>query len=133
VLADAERAVETKRLRDLRNTLESGLRERVPDLVVNGAGAERSPTILNVSVAGADPEMLLPALDAEGLAVSSGSACSSGAVVASHVLSAMGIAPELAGPSVRFSLGWTTTAEDIDRALAAFPGVVERLRALAGA
>jgi cysteine desulfurase len=133
VLAEAERMGEMERLRPLLDRLEAGLRERVVELVVNGAGAERSPTILNVSVPGADPEMLLPALDAEGIAVSSGSACSSGALRASHVLSAMGLAPELAGPSVRFSLGRTTTREHIDRTLAVFPTVVERLRALAGA
>lgn len=133
MLAETERAAESERLRSLRDTLEAGLREQVPDLLVNGAGADRSPTILNVSVPGADPEMLLPALDAEGLAVSSGSACSSGAVRASHVLVAMELPPELAGPSVRFSLGRTTNREHIERALAIFPGVVERLRAFAGA
>lgn len=132
-LAEKERNAEMIRLRELRDQLETGLRDQVPDLVVNAAAAERSPIILNVSVPGADPEMLLPALDAEGIAVSSGSACSSGAVRASHVLSAMGLSPELAGPSVRFSLGHTTTPEDIDRVLAIFPEVMERLRALASA
>ncbi|MDQ3309479.1 MAG: cysteine desulfurase [Gemmatimonadota bacterium] len=133
MLAEAERITEMERLRSLRDSLEAGLRERVADMMVNGEGTERSPTILNVSVPGADPEMLLPALDAEGLAVSSGSACSSGAVRASHVLVAMGLPAELAGPSVRFSLGRTTNREHIERALAIFPGVVERLRAFAGA
>jgi cysteine desulfurase len=133
MLAEAERTIEMERLRSLRDSLEAGLRERVADMMVNGESAERSPTILNVSVPGADPEMLLPALDAEGLAVSSGSACSSGAVRATHVLVAMGLPAELAGPSVRFSLGRTTNREHIERALAIFPGVVERLRAFAGA
>jgi cysteine desulfurase len=133
MLAEAERTIEMERLRSLRDSLEAGLRERVADMMVNGESAERSPTILNVSVPGADPEMLLPALDAEGLAVSSGSACSSGAVRASHVLVAMGLPAELAGPSVRFSLGRTTNREHIERAAAIFPGVVERLRAFAGA
>ncbi|CAN5701226.1 cysteine desulfurase NifS [soil metagenome] len=133
MLAEAERTIEMERLRSLRDSLEAGLRERVADMMVNGEGTDRSPTILNVSVPGADPEMLLPALDAEGFAVSSGSACSSGAVRASHVLVAMGLPPELAGPSVRFSLGRTTNREHIERALAIFPGVVERLRAFAGA
>ncbi|CAN5860237.1 cysteine desulfurase NifS [soil metagenome] len=133
MLAEAERTIEMERLRSLRDSLEAGLRERVADMMVNGEGTDRSPTILNVSVPGADPEILLPALDAEGFAVSSGSACSSGAVRASHVLVAMGLPPELAGPSVRFSLGRTTNREHIERALAIFPGVVERLRAFAGA
>ena len=67
----------------------------------------------------------------EGIAVSSGSACSSGAVTPSHVLTALGLPPEIAAPSVRFSLGKGTTEEEIDRVLAAFPPLMERLRALA--
>ncbi|HEX8691668.1 MAG TPA: cysteine desulfurase family protein [Longimicrobium sp.] len=130
--AEQGRVAEMARLGALRDRLEAGLKERVPELVVNAAGAERLPTILNVSVPGADPEALLMALDLEGIAASSGSACSSGAVEPSHVLTAMGIPREVAGPSVRFSLGWPTTDADIDRALAVFPAVVERLRALAG-
>jgi cysteine desulfurase len=81
-----------------------------------------------VSAPGADAEMLLLALDREGVAVSSGSACSSGAVEPSHVLTAMGLPAELAGPSVRFSLGCGTTEADIDRVLDVFPSVVARVR-----
>ena len=126
--AEAERAEVMARIAALRDRLEAGLRERVPGLIVNAAGAPRLPTISNVSVPGADPEMLLPALDMEGVAASSGSACNSGAVSASHVLTAMGLPAELAGPSVRFSLGRDTTDEDIDRALEVFPAVVARVR-----
>jgi len=129
-LAEREREAEAARLRGLRDRLEAGLRATVPDLVVNGAGAERAPHLLNVSVPGANSETLLLTLDMEGLAVSSGSACSSGAVTPSHVLSAMGVPAEVAGPSVRFSLGKPTTAQEIERALAVFPRAVERLRAL---
>ncbi len=130
-LAVQERASEMRRLATLRDRLEAGLRERVPELVVNAAGAPRLPTISNVSVPGADSEALLLTLDLEGIAASSGSACASGAVEPSHVLSAMGVPPEVAGPSVRFSLGRGTTEEEIERVIAVFPPLVERLRALA--
>ena len=131
-LAERERETTMTRLAALRDRLEAGLRAAVPELRVNAAGAPRLPTVLNVSVPGADPEALLMAMDLEGVAVSSGSACSSGAVEPSHVLTAMGLPPEVAGPSVRFSLGWTTTEAEIDRTLAVFPAVAERIRALAG-
>jgi cysteine desulfurase len=117
-----------RRLRTLRDRLEAGLRERVPGIRVNGAGAERLANVSNLSIPGADPEMLLVGLDLEGIAASSGSACSSGAVQPSHVLLAMGIPPELAGPSVRFSLGWGTTEAEAERVLEVFPRVVERVR-----
>lgn len=129
-LATQERDSEMRRLEALRDRLETGLRERVPELVVNAAGAQRLPTISNVSVPGADSEALLLTLDLEGIAASSGSACASGAVEPSHVLSAMGVPPEVAGPSVRFSLGRGTTEEEIERVIVAFPPLVERLRAL---
>lgn len=119
---------EMARLRRLRDRLEAGLRARVPDLVVNGAGAERIATALNVSVPAASTELLLISLDMEGIAASSGSACSSGGVKASHVLTAMGIPHEVAGPSVRFSLGHGTTEDEIDRVLGTFPALIQRLR-----
>jgi len=130
-LAERERERSMARLGALRDRLEAGLRAAVPELVVNAAAAPRLPTVLNVSVPGADAEALLMALDLEGVAVSSGSACSSGAVEPSHVLTAMGLPPETAGPSVRFSLGWTTSDNDVERALAVFPAVAERIRAMA--
>lgn len=126
--AEAERETVMARIGALCDRLEAGLRARVPGLVVNAAAAPRLPTISNVSVPGADPELLLMALDLEGIAVSSGSACSSGAVTPSHVLLAMGLAPEVAGPSVRFSLGRETTDEEIDRVLEIFPAVAGRVR-----
>lgn len=126
--AEAERETAMARIGALRDRLEAGLGERVPGLVANAAGAARLPTVGNVSVPGADPEALLMSLDLEGIAASSGSACSSGAVEPSHVLTAMGIPPGLAGPSVRFSLGWGTTDAEIDRVLGVFPALVERIR-----
>jgi cysteine desulfurase len=126
--AEAHREAAMTRIGALRDRLEAGLRERVPGLVVNAVAAPRLPTITNLSVPGADPEALLIALDLEGIAASSGSACSSGAVEPSHVLTAMGIPPEFAGPSVRLSLGWTTTEAEIERVLEVFPRVAERVR-----
>jgi cysteine desulfurase len=128
-LAEAEREETMARISALRDRLEAGLCDRIPGLRINAAGAPRLPTISNLSVPGADPEMLLMALDLEGIAASSGSACSSGAVEPSHVLLAMGVPAELAGPSVRFSLGRDTTAAEVERVLEVFPRVVERVRA----
>ena len=119
------------RLGALRDRLEARLSAEVPELVVNGAGEERVPTILNVSIPGVNADALIPSLDLEGLAVSSGSACSSGAVTPSHVLTALGVPPELAGPSVRFSLGHQTTDAEIERVIALFPRLMSRLRSLA--
>jgi cysteine desulfurase len=130
-LAAREMEAEMERLGSLRDRLEAALRRSVPDLVVNGAGVERVPTILNVSVPGVAADALIPTLDLQGLAVSSGSACSSGAVTPSHVLTAMGVPAEVAGPSVRFSLGHQTTAAEIERVIAVVPPLLARLRALA--
>jgi cysteine desulfurase len=127
-LAEAEREAEMVRLGAQRARLEEGLRSRIDGLLVNGAAAPRVASICNVSVPGADSEMLVLTLDMEGLAVSSGSACSSGAIAPSHVLTALGLPADVAGPSVRFSLGRTTKDSDIDRVLAVFPSLVERMR-----
>ena len=129
-LAVADLEAFAARCRAMRDRLEDGLRRRVPELVVNGGDAERAPHISNVSVPGAANETLLLTLDMEGIAASSGSACSSGAVTPSHVLTAIGLPPEVAGPSVRFSLGRQTTEDEIDRVLEVFPPLMERLRAL---
>jgi cysteine desulfurase len=101
----AERDAECARLRALRDTLETALRERIPDVVIHGAGAPRAPHIVNLSIPGTDSESMLMALDLRGIACSAGSACQSGSVSASHVLSAMGVAPELANAALRLSLG----------------------------
>jgi cysteine desulfurase len=120
-----------RRLSALQDRLESGLRQRIPDLVIHGEAAQRVPSITTVSVRAADAEALLLSLDLEGIAASSGSACSSGAFEASSVLTAMGVTPELARASIRLSMGHRTTREEIDRVLAIFPAVVERVRSLA--
>lgn len=126
-LAAAEQQAESARLEGLRDRLERALVERVPGLTVNGGGAARLPHVLNVSVPGVDQEALLIALDLEGIAVSVASACQSGAAEPSHVLAAMGrVVPDAA--AIRLSTGWSTTAAEIDRAAAAVPEIIGRVR-----
>lgn len=130
-LAVREREETMARLASLQERLETGLKQNVPELLIHGVDARRVPSITTVSVPGAEPEALLLSLDLEGIAVSSGSACSSGAFEPSPVLTAMGLPPEVARPSIRISLGRQTTLQEIERVLDIFPAVVERVRALA--
>ncbi len=127
-----ERDAEVARLRALRDRLEAMLTARLPELVVHGRGAPRVPHILHVSVPGTDSESMLMALDLKGIAASSGSACQSGSVTPSHVLSAMGLPPELGSAAVRMSVGKLTTDEQIDRVAEVFPDVVKSARDMAG-
>jgi cysteine desulfurase len=128
-LAAREQESEARRLGALRDRLQRALSEAVPELVINGAGAERAPHILNVSVPDADQDALLVSLDLEGLAVSTASACQSGATEPSHVLVAMGASMESAAV-IRVSLGRTTTAAEIDRAAEVMPGIIRRVRGI---
>jgi cysteine desulfurase len=122
-----EQEQEQAREKKLRGELWSRIEQNVPDAKQNGANAPRLANTLNVSLLGIDSEMLLIALDLEGVCASSGSACMVGSVVASHVLLAMGLPMERARSAVRFSLGkWTTTAE-IKAAGDAVRKIVERL------
>jgi cysteine desulfurase len=131
-LAAAEMAAEAPRLRALRDELAARLTAGVPDLVVNGEGVECAPHVLSVAVPGADSEALLMHLDLAGVAASSGSACSTGAVEPSHVLVAMGVPRELALGAIRLSLGHSSTADDVARAAEVMPAVVAKVRKLAG-
>jgi cysteine desulfurase len=131
-LAAAEQAREAERLGALRDALAERLLAAVPDVQVNGIGAERAPHVLNVSVAGADSEALLMHLDLAGVAASGGSACSTGAVEPSHVLVAMGLPRELALGAIRFSLGRESTMADVERVVEVMPAVVAKVRKLAG-
>ena len=131
LLAAREQPEEAPRLRALRDRLAERLRAAVRNLVVNG-GPDCAPHVLNVSVAGTDSEALLMHLDLAGIAASSGSACSTGSVEPSHVLVAMGVPRELALGAIRFSLGRETTVDDVDRAAEVMPGVVAKVRQLAG-
>lgn len=116
-------------LRALRDRLERGL-VALPGVRVHGAEAERVPNTTNVAFDGIDGEGFVIAMDLKGVAVSSGAACSSGAVEPSHVLTAMGLNDAAARSSIRFSLGKQTTIEEIDAVLAWLPEVVAKLREL---
>jgi cysteine desulfurase len=113
----------------LRDRLERGILERVAGTVVNAAGAPRVPNTTNISFEGVEGESIVIGLDLEGIAVSTGSACSSGTLEPSHVLKAMGLSPARVEGAVRFSLGPETTDAEIDRVLDVVPAVVARLRA----
>lgn len=120
---------EAARLAGLRDALEAGLAARLREAQVAGAGAQRLPNTSCVIFSGIKAETLVIALDLTHLSVSAGSACSSGKVAASHVLSAMGLPAEQAGAAIRLSLGWSSTREDVDGALAALERTVPVLRA----
>jgi cysteine desulfurase len=124
------RAGEDKRMAAMRDRLEQGILAQVEETVVNGNAAPRVPNTTNIRFDHIEGESLVIALDLKGLAVSTGAACSSGAIEPSHVLIAMGLRPDQARGSIRFSLGKQTTEEEIDFALALVPETVARLRAL---
>ena len=127
-LAARSLAAESARLLELRKRFEAGLKQAIPDVVVHGAAAPRLPNTVNASFPGARADHLLLALDSRGLAASAGAACASGAVEPSPVLSAMGVPRELAICAIRFSLGRTTTEDDIVRALAIVDDAVRAAR-----
>ena len=114
---------------ELRDDLEKGLKAIAPDVRVFGADASRVPNTTCFALPGLDAQTALMGFDLAGVAVSSGSACSSGKVSRSHVLAAMGIADELASGAVRISLGWNTTTKDIEAAITAWDGLVARHKA----
>jgi cysteine desulfurase len=117
----------------LRDRLEQGILARVDEAGVSGEGIPRVPNTSNIHFDHIEGESLVIALDLKGLAVSTGAACSSGAIEPSHVLVAMGLPPEQARASIRFSLGKQTTANEIDLALSLVPETVARLRELSPA
>lgn len=131
-LAVSEREREGERLAALRDRLEAELLVRIPDAIVHGRGAERAPHILNLSVPGTDSEALLMALDLQGVACSSGSACQSGSVEPSHVLTALGVRHDLGASAIRMSLGSLTTDEGITRVAELFPALIDKARRLGG-
>ena len=131
-LAGEKLTTDAARLAALRDRLEAGVLDGVPGTLVNGTG-ERVPNTTNISFDGVEAEALLIALDLEGIAVSTGSACSSGTLEPSHVLRAMGFRPHRAQNSIRFSLGLGNTDDDVTRAIDVMPAVVAKLRTLSGA
>lgn len=133
VAADVARtkmAAEAPRQAALRDRLEAGILAAIPGTDRNGAAAPRVPNTANISIDRVEAESLLIGLDLAGIAVSSGSACSSGTLEPSHVLKAMGLPHPRTLGSIRFSLGTSNTDADIDRVLAALPPLVEKLRSL---
>jgi cysteine desulfurase len=119
-----------KRIAAMRDRLQQGIVAQIEDVGVTGDGAPRVPNTSNIYFRHIEGESMVIALDLKGLAVSTGAACASGATEPSHVLTAMGLRPDQARGSIRFSLGKQNTADDIDIALALVPETVARLREL---
>jgi len=119
---------ENTRVRALRDRLEEGLLATCPDARVNGDTAHRLPNTTNISFEFIEGEAILLMLDQEGICASSGSACTTGSLEPSHVLRAMGVPFTAAHGSVRFSLSYYTTDEEVDHVLKVMPGIVRRLR-----
>ncbi len=116
----------------LRDGFEQRVTSALPDAQINGAGAPRAPHVSNVSIPGTDSEAMLMHLDLAGIACSSGSACSTGSVEPSHVLTAMGVPWERAVAALRFSFWKQNTPEDVDYVVEQLPGIVAKVRQLAG-
>ena len=129
-LALSKMGAEAARVAGLRDRLEAGILRAVPGAIVNGAPEARVPNTTNISFDRVEAESLLIALDLEGVAVSTGSACSSGTLEPSHVLRAMGFPAHRAQNSLRFSLGLFSTGAEVDHVIAILPAIVEKLRSL---
>ncbi|MCE5251129.1 IscS subfamily cysteine desulfurase [bacterium] len=132
-LAMKDMSEEAMNLSALRDRLETGIEKTIPDILFNGRDVPRLPGTSNISFPGVDGEALLFSMDLEGIAVSTGSACTTGEVEPSHVLVAMGRAPKVAQSSLRFSMGWGNTDEGVNHILKVLPPVVQRLRSISGA
>lgn len=132
-LALDERTEAAARIATLRDRFEARVLDRIPDVRVNGAGALRAPHISNLSFLGVASEQLLMRLDIEGIAVSAGSACASGAVEPSHVIAALGLSEDWTRGVIRFSLGRTTSASQIDRVAEVLEQAVADLRSISSA
>lgn len=127
-LAVAELADETARLAALRDRLQAGLQERIPQMRISAAGAERLPGHLHAVFPGAQGDSLLLLLDMAGIAVSTGSACQAGVAEPSHVVRAMGLGDAAARSALRLTLGRTTTEADVDAVIDALPAAYARAR-----
>ncbi len=129
-LARKKMTADAARIAALRDRLERAILEGVPGTQLNGAPTPRVPNTTNISFDGVEAESLLIALDLEGFAVSTGSACSSGTLEPSHVLRAMGLPSHRTQNSIRFSLGAGNDEAQVDALVAKLPAVVEKLRTL---
>ena len=121
-----EREAVAARLTLLRDTFLAALRQRIPSMVLNGHPAERLPNNINLSFPGLDAETLLLTLDRAGISASSGSACTSGSIEPSHILTAMGLPDDRVNSAIRLTLGRDTTRAEVDRAVDILAGIVTR-------
>ena len=119
---------ETRRIEALRNRFEELVFGAIPAVCINGCAAQRVPNTSNISFAGVESESVLLHLDLLGICASAGSACTTGEPEPSHVLLAMGLSNRQAQGALRFSLGRTTTAEQVDRVVEALVGIIKKLR-----
>jgi cysteine desulfurase len=129
-LAYRELDDQNRHLKNLTETFYRRLIETIPDVILNGDLNSRAVNTLNISFKGVEGESVILSLDLKGVAVASGSACTSGTLEPSHVLSAMGIAPEIAQGAIRFSFGRDNTMEDVDYVVSILPEIVNRLRSM---
>jgi len=127
-LVEASREADEARIATLRDRLEQAIEERIPYVQVNGKNAPRLPNTLNVSCHAIEGESILELLGNEGICASSGSACTTGSLEPSHVLTAMNVPPAAIQGAVRFSLSRYNTEDDVDRIIDVFPGIVASLR-----
>ena len=128
VIAGGDVAAEGERQRQLQQRLEHGIRERIGNVRIQGEEAPRLPGTTNASFGGTEGETLMMSLDLQGVAISTGSACSSGSLEPSHVLRAMRVPPPYLHGALRFSMGRSTTADDIDYVLDILPDIVSQAR-----
>ncbi|MDR2433225.1 MAG: aminotransferase class V-fold PLP-dependent enzyme [Treponema sp.] len=129
-IAAAEVETYGREISALRDRLRAGLAAAIPSIKINGHPDDLLPNTLNVSFPGAEGEAILLSMDIMGIEASTGSACASGSLEPSHVLLAIGVGPELAHGSIRFSLGWGNSAGDIDYIIETLPPIIARLRAM---
>jgi cysteine desulfurase len=121
---------EWERQQQLQQRLEHGIQEHIPDVRIQGAAVPRLPNTTSVAFAGVEGESLMMSLDLQGVALSTGSACSSGSLEPSHVLRAMGVPAAYLHGALRCSLGRGTTLADLEYVLEILPGIVQQARAL---
>jgi cysteine desulfurase len=129
-IAHSDMQEEEKRLKYLTEVFYKKITERIPDVFLNGHPVLRIPNTMNLSFKGVEGESIILNLDLKGIGVASGSACTSGSLEPSHVLSAMGVPGDLAQSSLRFSFGRSNTMEDVDYVVEILPEIIVKLRAM---
>jgi cysteine desulfurase len=129
-LAHEKMAIESSREEKMRDRLEAAIQEQIPEIMINGEGTPRLPNTLNVIIKFVEGEGMLLHLNINKIYASSGSACTSGSLESSHVLLAMGVPPEFAHGSLRFSFGKANTEDDVEKVIAVLPGIVRQLRSM---